>query len=307
MAAPTPVSALVHSSTLVTAGVYLIIRFGFLLKYLIIQYVIIILSLLTLIIAGVCANFEFDLKKVIALSTLSQLGVIMFVIGLGEFLVGYYHILIHAIFKALLFLCAGGLIHSLRNFQDIRYIRGLGKNFDFLSIGFRGCRLALIGFPYLAGFYSKDLICEYILIGNFNFIIVRFFLLRIGLTSAYRVKVLVVINGVYKGLSFGYSLESRVITIRILILILGACINGSFIMWLVIPEENLVYLPILIKMVSMFIILVGILLGIFIQIKCVLLFSFFNRMWFLFNLSVQGGWKRKIFLREKYFLIRDFG
>jgi len=98
--------------------------------------------------------------------------------------------LIHAIFKALLFLSAGGFIHSLINYQDVRLIGGLGNKMFFFSLSFRGCSLSLIGFPFLAGFYSKDLICEYILIGKFNFFLVCLFLLRIGLTRRYRFKAL---------------------------------------------------------------------------------------------------------------------
>jgi NADH-ubiquinone oxidoreductase chain 5 len=197
------VSALVHSSTLVTAGVYLIIRYGILIRRRFLKNYLIFVSLLTLIMAGLCANFEFDLKKIIALSTLSQLGVMLFIVGLGNFLVGYYHILIHAMFKALLFLCAGGFIHSLNNYQDIRYLRGIGKFTAYLGIGFNGCSLALMGFPFLAGFYSKDLICEYILISKLNLIIVFLFLVRIGLTSIYSLKAIIVVYGEYKGLSYG--------------------------------------------------------------------------------------------------------
>jgi len=190
IAAPTPVSALVHSSTLVTAGVYLLIRYFNLIKHSFLINYIIFISLITTIIAGVCANYEIDLKKIIALSTLSQLGVIIFVIGIGNELIRYYHILIHAIFKALLFLCAGGFIHSLISYQDTRVMGGLGNKIYFFSLGFRGCRISLIGFPFLAGFYSKDLICEYILIGNLNFFFTFLFLVGIGLTRSYRVKAL---------------------------------------------------------------------------------------------------------------------
>lgn len=120
IAAPTPVSALVHSSTLVTAGVYLLIRFRFLLNNSTIFYALLLFGNLTIFMAGLGANYEMDLKKIIALSTLRQLGLIMGILSLGFYKMAFFHLLTHALFKALLFLCAGVLIHNIINFQDIR-------------------------------------------------------------------------------------------------------------------------------------------------------------------------------------------
>jgi len=119
MAAPTPVSSLVHSSTLVTAGVYLLIRFYNIFE---IKYFLFIISLFTMIISGVGAVFETDLKKIIALSTLSQLGIIIITLSFGLIEISFFHLLRHALFKSLLFLCAGGYIHSLGDFQDSRLV-----------------------------------------------------------------------------------------------------------------------------------------------------------------------------------------
>jgi NADH-ubiquinone oxidoreductase chain 5 len=117
------VSALVHSSTLVTAGVFLLIRFSpFLYRNQYFKPLLLCVATLTIFIAGLRAIFESDLKKVIALSTLRQLGVIMAALGLGLVSLAFFHLLTHALFKALLFLCAGNIIHQSQNNQDLRTI-----------------------------------------------------------------------------------------------------------------------------------------------------------------------------------------
>jgi NADH-ubiquinone oxidoreductase chain 5 len=121
MAAPTPVSALVHSSTLVTAGVFLMIRFyPFLRLQPIFNKLILFLAVSTILMAGISATNECDIKKIIALSTLRQLGMIITRIGLGFPQITFIHITIHALFKALLFICAGNLINTHRHAQDLR-------------------------------------------------------------------------------------------------------------------------------------------------------------------------------------------
>jgi len=121
MAAPTPVSALVHSSTLVTAGVFLLIRFyHFLIEIRFFKPFLLFIASLTMLIAGMAANLECDLKKVIALSTLSQLGVIIRALGVGCWKLALFHLYTHAMFKALLFLCAGSFIHRSQHSQDLR-------------------------------------------------------------------------------------------------------------------------------------------------------------------------------------------
>jgi len=121
MAAPTPVSALVHSSTLVTAGVFLLIRFyPFLHLYLYFNNILLFTAVTTIFIAGISATTECDIKKIIALSTLSQLGVIIARLGLGAPILALFHIVTHALFKALLFICAGQLIADHSHGQDLR-------------------------------------------------------------------------------------------------------------------------------------------------------------------------------------------
>nr|YP_010400330.1 NADH dehydrogenase subunit 5 [Indothais sacellum]UQS76029.1 NADH dehydrogenase subunit 5 [Indothais sacellum] len=189
MAAPTPVSALVHSSTLVTAGVFLIIRFfPFLQSISGFQTFLLFISVLTLLMAGIGANYENDLKKVIALSTLSQLGVMMMSLGMGMPYLALFHLYTHALFKALLFLCAGMIIHNSSNTQDIRHM-GLLFSQAPLTVGCMNvANLALCGAPFLSGFYSKDLILEFSLHSPTNMLMILLIFLATGMTAAYSLR-----------------------------------------------------------------------------------------------------------------------
>jgi NADH-ubiquinone oxidoreductase chain 5 len=119
IAAPTPVSALVHSSTLVTAGVYVLIRINIYLVESKSAEILIVVGTLTIMIAGLAAILEIDIKKIIALSTLRQLGIIIIILGAGNPILAYFHLLSHAFFKAILFICAGIIIHNIKDYQDI--------------------------------------------------------------------------------------------------------------------------------------------------------------------------------------------
>nr|YP_010400317.1 NADH dehydrogenase subunit 5 [Drupa morum]UQS76016.1 NADH dehydrogenase subunit 5 [Drupa morum] len=186
MAAPTPVSALVHSSTLVTAGVFLIIRFfPFLSSISGFNSVLLFISVLTLLMAGIGANYENDLKKVIALSTLSQLGVMMMSLGMGMPHLALFHLYTHALFKALLFLCAGMIIHNSSNTQDIRHMGLLFCQAPLTISCMNVANLALCGAPFLSGFYSKDLILEFSLMSPTNLLMVLLIFLATGMTAAY--------------------------------------------------------------------------------------------------------------------------
>lgn len=148
-----------HSSTLVTAGVYLLIRFSSFITRTTLELLTTI-SILTIFMAGLAASFEFDLKKVVALSTLSQLGVMMFSISVGLPYVAFFHLVTHALFKAILFLCAGTLIHGIQGSQDIRDLGGLISTFPLVGVCMNLANLSLCGVPFIAGFYSKDLLVE---------------------------------------------------------------------------------------------------------------------------------------------------
>lgn len=187
MAAPTPVSALVHSSTLVTAGVYLLIRFSSLSRESMIWALFVIASL-TMFMSGLVAFYEYDLKKIIALSTLSQLGVMIFSISIGLPQLAFFHLVTHALFKALLFLCAGVIIHGNQNSQDIRSYGSLILNFPVIGSCLNLANLSLCGLPFLSGFYSKDIIVELAAQNCWNQFIIRIIFIALGLTVAYSVR-----------------------------------------------------------------------------------------------------------------------
>ena len=162
MEGPTPVSALIHAATMVTAGVYLIIRISFIFEF--IPYLLNIVSLLgafTAFFSATIALVQMDIKKLIAYSTCSQLGYMVFSCGLSLYTLSLFHLFNHAFFKALLFLSAGSIIHSLQNEQDLRRMGGLLKILPNSYISIMIASLSLCGFPFLSGFYSKDLIIEF--------------------------------------------------------------------------------------------------------------------------------------------------
>lgn len=160
IAAPTPVSALVHSSTLVTAGVYVLFRLRYLLEITWGGTLLFYLGRVTIILAGISAMREIDAKKIVALSTLSQLGIIIITLGANSRLMAFFHLLSHAFFKALLFMVVGNMIHLSFRYQDLRTIRcsNLIRGESILIGRIRNFRL--IGLPFLSGFYSKDLCIE---------------------------------------------------------------------------------------------------------------------------------------------------
>ncbi len=188
IAAPTPVSSLVHSSTLVTAGIYLLFRFEPWISSKKVIIVICLLGSLTILIAGLAALREIDIKKVVALSTLSQLGVMATTLGIGLHTLAFFHLLSHAFFKALLFIRVGSIIHISSDYQDLRKSGTAISICPFtLTIRIRA-NLRLCGIPFTRGFFSKDNCIEYFITNGVFLDLSLIFYVATGLTVAYSVR-----------------------------------------------------------------------------------------------------------------------
>nr|YP_009364565.1 NADH dehydrogenase subunit 5 [Junonia litoralis]ARH11429.1 NADH dehydrogenase subunit 5 [Junonia litoralis] len=297
MAAPTPVSALVHSSTLVTAGVYLLIRFNNLLIDMFFFKMLLLLSGLTMFMAGICANYEFDLKKIIALSTLSQLGLMMSILSMGYGDLAFFHLLTHAMFKALLFMCAGVIIHMMSDNQDIRMMGGISMYIPLTSLCMNISNLALCGIPFLAGFYSKDMILEVVSMSNLNLFVYYLYYISTGLTMFYTIRLLMYLMVNDFNLLSIYNLydEDFVMLKGMFLLLFMSLISGSFLSWMIFSYPYMIYLSFNMKMMVIYVSLIGMLLGYIISnmgfysmnkfIMTYNLSIFLTMMWFLPGLS----------------------
>nr|AVM85112.1 NADH dehydrogenase subunit 5 [Anopheles gambiae] len=300
MAAPTPVSALVHSSTLVTAGVYLLIRFNDVLMNWWMAQFLLLVSGLTMFMAGLGANFEFDLKKIIALSTLSQLGLMMSILSMGFYKLAFFHLLTHALFKALLFMCAGSIIHNMKNSQDIRMMGSLSMSMPLTCSCFNVANLALCGMPFLAGFYSKDLILEMVMLSYVNVFSFFLFFFSTGLTVCYSFRL------VYYSMTGDFNSSSLhplndsgwTMLFSICFLTIMAVIGGSMLSWLMFLNPAMICLPLEMKLLTLFVCIVGGLMGylisdvkLFFTNKALYFYNFTNfvgSMWFMPVISTLG-------------------
>nr|YP_010126909.1 NADH dehydrogenase subunit 5 [Anopheles longipalpis]QPO06619.1 NADH dehydrogenase subunit 5 [Anopheles longipalpis] len=300
MAAPTPVSALVHSSTLVTAGVYLLIRFNDLLMNWWMSQFLLLVSGLTMFMAGLGANFEFDLKKIIALSTLSQLGLMMSILSMGFYKLAFFHLLTHALFKALLFMCAGSIIHNMKNSQDIRMMGSLSMSMPLTCSCFNVANLALCGMPFLAGFYSKDLILEMVMLSYVNIFVFFLFFFSTGLTVCYSFRLCFYsMTGDFNSSSLHPLNDSGwVMLFSICFLMIMAVIGGSMLSWLIFLNPAMICLPLDMKLLTLFVCLLGGFIGyllsnvgLFFVNKALYFYNFTNfvgSMWFMPVISTLG-------------------
>nr|YP_010417460.1 NADH dehydrogenase subunit 5 [Junonia artaxia]YP_010417603.1 NADH dehydrogenase subunit 5 [Junonia touhilimasa]USF17515.1 NADH dehydrogenase subunit 5 [Junonia artaxia]USF17710.1 NADH dehydrogenase subunit 5 [Junonia touhilimasa] len=297
MAAPTPVSALVHSSTLVTAGVYLLVRFNNLLVDMFFLKLLLLLSGLTMFMAGICANYEFDLKKIIALSTLSQLGLMMSILSMGYGDLAFFHLLTHAMFKALLFMCAGVIIHMMSDNQDIRMMGGVSLYIPLTSLCMNISNMALCGIPFLAGFYSKDMILEVVSMSNLNLFVYYLYYISTGLTVFYTIRLLMylMINDFNLMSIFNLYDEDFIMLKGMFLLLFMSLVSGSFLSWMIFSYPYMIYFSFNMKMMVIYVSLVGMLMGyvvsnmnIYSVNKFLMVYNlsiFLTVMWFLPGLS----------------------
>nr|YP_010610764.1 NADH dehydrogenase subunit 5 [Bolitaena pygmaea]WAP91584.1 NADH dehydrogenase subunit 5 [Bolitaena pygmaea] len=294
MAAPTPVSALVHSSTLVTAGVFLLIRFyNYLVSFQYFCVIMIFISIMTTFMSGVCAVYEYDMKKIIALSTLSQLGVMMMSLGVNMPMLALFHLYTHAMFKALLFLCGGNIINSYNGMQDIRFIKGVSYSLPLTSLIMNISNMALCGFPFLAGFYSKDLIIEVLLSSNINLLLGLFGLLGVCLTMLYSMRMsLYMMWGDASSVVYNNIKEdNKYSIIPMLILCVGALFGGYMIGSMIICFNEVIMLPMSYKMLVLVLLFISLLFSFSVWVNNISkknynLFYWCNsKMWFMSSLS----------------------
>merc|ERR1712131_287472 len=207
-------------STLVTAGIYLLIRINLII-------------------------IEIDIKKIIALSTLSQLGIIMIILGLGNPILSFFHLISHASFKAILFICAGIIIHNIKDYQDIRKIGFSFNNLNYSISIIIIANLSLCGLPFIRGFYSKDLIIEIIIIKGKNLIIFFFLIIGTILTVLYsfRLNLLISINFLKIERFYFISENSIFILIRIFILLPFSIIGGIILSFNIIRSNKIIFMP----------------------------------------------------------------
>nr|ARO47913.1 NADH dehydrogenase subunit 5 [Osmylidae sp. EMHAU-20151229-16] len=316
MAAPTPVSALVHSSTLVTAGVYLLIRFNVLLMETKLGQFMLLVGGLTMFMSGLGANFEYDLKKIIALSTLSQLGLMMSILAMGIPMLAFFHLLTHALFKALLFMCAGSIIHNMKNSQDIRSMGSLMQCMPLTTSCLNVANLALCGTPFLAGFYSKDLILELVSLSYINMFSFFLYFISTGLTVCYSFRL------IYYSLTGDFNVsslhpmndESWIMLKGMMGLLFLAIMGGSLLSWLIIPTPMMICLPLILKLLALLVSMLGAWLGYELskfslswELKSMNMFiytNFMGMMWFMPQLSTIG--LNFYFLSMGYKLIKNF-
>nr|YP_009471368.1 NADH dehydrogenase subunit 5 [Marphysa tamurai]AVG72591.1 NADH dehydrogenase subunit 5 [Marphysa tamurai] len=299
MAAPTPVSALVHSSTLVTAGVFLLIRFYPALSMTKNFHALLLLTAsLTMFMAGLSAMFESDMKKIIALSTLSQLGVMMASLGLALPSLALFHLSTHALFKALLFMCAGSIISSMHHAQDLRILGALTNQLPMLLSSMTIANLALCGTPFLAGFYSKDMILELSTANPTNILILILLFLSTALTSAYSIRFMASLVWSPSMSSPLHQINNKDLDISIptLFLSMGAIFGGATMSWLMFPSIPEPFIPLQLKLTATSFTLFGATLSMLLTLSKTkiplnpptsLIYHLSASMWFLTPLSSQ--------------------
>nr|YP_010610938.1 NADH dehydrogenase subunit 5 [Hebius craspedogaster]WAP91772.1 NADH dehydrogenase subunit 5 [Hebius craspedogaster] len=258
MEGPTPVSALLHSSTMVVAGVFLLIRLYPMLhnsKYM--TTMCLVLGATTTMFAAAAANTHMDIKKIIALSTTSQLGLMMTMIGLNQPTLAFLHMTTHSFFKALLFLCSGSLIHSLNNEQDVRKMGGLQTTSPMSASFLTIANLSLIGTPFLSGFYSKDVIIETMTNSHTNSWTLMMTLIATIMSASYSTKIILSTLVGHPRMNHNFHKETKNITTPLLRLMVMSILAGTLTKMSTLQTTMMITMPKTIKLMALIATLTG--------------------------------------------------
>nr|YP_001648446.1 NADH dehydrogenase subunit 5 [Hypsiscopus plumbea]ABC55940.1 NADH dehydrogenase subunit 5 [Hypsiscopus plumbea] len=256
MEGPTPVSALLHSSTMVVAGMFLLIRLHPILHNKTMMTLCLIMGATTTAFAAAAATTHLDIKKIIALSTTSQLGLMMTMIGLNQPTLAFLHMTTHSFFKALLFLCSGSLIHHLKNEQDIRMMGNLLKTSPMTSSFMTIASLSLMGMPFLSGFYSKDTIIEVMTNSHINSWALMITLIATALSASYSMQIILMTMTKYTRTNNIYT-EEKSTTYPLMRLTLMSILAGTMTKLTNLQTTTMVTMPKTIKMAALLATLLG--------------------------------------------------
>nr|YP_010703021.1 NADH dehydrogenase subunit 5 [Coluber constrictor]WCO10300.1 NADH dehydrogenase subunit 5 [Coluber constrictor]WCO10313.1 NADH dehydrogenase subunit 5 [Coluber constrictor]WCO10326.1 NADH dehydrogenase subunit 5 [Coluber constrictor]WCO10339.1 NADH dehydrogenase subunit 5 [Coluber constrictor]WCO10352.1 NADH dehydrogenase subunit 5 [Coluber constrictor] len=263
MEGPTPVSALLHSSTMVVAGVFLLIRLHpILCNNKIMMTSCLMLGATTTMFAAAAATTHLDIKKIIALSTTSQLGLMMTMIGLNQPNLALLHMIIHSFFKALLFLCSGSFIHNLNNEQDIRMMGGLLKTAPMTSSFLTIANLSLMGTPFLSGFYSKDTIIETLTNSHTNSWAIMITVMATILSACYSTKIMMTTLTKYPRTRHNTHKETKTIINPLTRLMVMSILAGTMMKISTLQTTTMTTMPKTIKLMALTATMLGVMLSI---------------------------------------------